>query len=164
MYLFWLVMTDYTEELSGYLESEDPAKVRKGLSIAKKIGRPVLGLTGRGKIGPDSSGDGFYEGDLDKLGVLWTNALKVQGSRTPPLAVGPLPSKYKMVVDGRLQPSNHRLIAETMREILMGVGPRKEPYTIYEFEDEDMQLTGFFYFIDEDTGEEVPCDDEGNPL
>jgi|TARA_B110000263_G_scaffold208566_1_gene190291 hypothetical protein len=34
----------------------------------------------------------------------------------------------------------------------MGIKPRKEPNTIYEFEDEDMQLTGFFYFIDEDTG------------
>tara|TARA_B100000959_G_scaffold238855_1_gene259108 strand:- start:939 stop:1067 length:129 start_codon:yes stop_codon:yes gene_type:complete len=42
----------------------------------------------------------------------------------------------------------------------MGIKSRKEPNTIYE----DMQLTGFFYFIDEDTGEEVPCDDEGNPL
>ena len=142
-------MTDINEtELSKYLESEDPAKVRKGLSIAKKIGRPVLGLTGGGS----------------ELGVLWTNALKAQSGRTPPLAVGPLPSNYKMVVEGRLQLSSSQLISETINEIMMGIKPRKEPNTIYEFEDEDMQLTGLFYFIDEETGEETPCDDKGNAL
>ena len=129
-------MTDYTEELSGYLESDDPAKVRKGLSMAKKIGRPVLGFTGDGE-----------------LGVLWVNALKVQYHNSPD-KIG----------------SNSQLISEAIDEILVGVKPRKEPNVIYEYEDEDMQLTGSFYYVeylydkDGEHAEEVPCDKNGNAL
>ena len=35
-----------------------------------------------------------------------------------------------------------------------------EEYEVEIYEDED----GSFYYIDPDSGEEVPCDEDGNPL
>jgi hypothetical protein len=40
------------------------------------------------------------------------------------------------------------------------VGDDKEEYEVEIYEDED----GSFYYIDPDSGEEVPCDEDGNPL
>ena len=36
----------------------------------------------------------------------------------------------------------------------------EEEYEVEIYEDED----GSFYYIDPDSGEEVPCDEDGNPL
>ena len=40
------------------------------------------------------------------------------------------------------------------------IGSDDEEYEVEIYEDED----GSFYYIDPDTGEEVPCDEDGNAL
>jgi hypothetical protein len=40
------------------------------------------------------------------------------------------------------------------------VGDDEEEYEVEIYEDED----GSFYYIDPDSGEEVPCNEDGNPL
>ena len=40
------------------------------------------------------------------------------------------------------------------------LGDDEEEYEVEIYEDED----GSFYYIDPDSGEEVPCDEDGNPL
>ena len=51
--------------------------------------------------------------------------------------------------------------SETLETLVKAeVLKQKEEYEVEIYEDED----GSFYYIDPDTGEEVPCDEDGNAL
>ena len=63
-------------------------------------------------------------------------------------------SKLKPATDETYSSLPHKKVS------LPTVDTREEEYEVEIYEDED----GSFYYIDPDTGEEVPCDEDGNAL